>query len=494
MVVGARQSKPHQEGPEMRALTLQGRETEIDASTLTALRSRLTGPVSVPGDAAYEESRSLWNGMIDRRPALVVRCVGTADVVSSVRFAREHDLLVCIKGGGHNIGGLAVADGALMLDLSLMRGAWVDRQRGVVRAQGGALLGDIDRETQLHGLATVMGFVSLTGAAGLTLGGGFGYLTRRWGWASDNVVSMELVTHDGHVVRASDDEHSDLFWGLRGGGGNFGVVTGIEYRLHPVGPEVVGGLVAWPATEAPNVLDLYRRLAADAPPELTLVVLLRPAPPAPWLPKSAHGTPIVAILACYSGEAADGERLVAPIKSFGSPIGDVLVRRPYVQLQSLLDATQPKGRRYYWKSEYLAAVEPALCEKLVRHGAAITSPNSAVVVFQLEGALNRLKDGHSAVGNRDARYVFNVTAAWDGSDGDAAQIEWARRAWRDMRPHSTGGTYLNFLTEDEGPERTKAALGRNLERLATIKAAWDPDNVFRSNRNIQPSSIESLLP
>jgi FAD/FMN-containing dehydrogenase len=235
-------------------------------------------------------------------------------------------------------------------------------------------------ETQVHGLAAVLGFVSLTGIAGLTLGGGFGYLTRRWGWTSDNVV-----TADARLMRASSDENPDLFWGLRGGGGNFGVVTGIDYKLYPVGPEVVGGLVAWPATEVPKVLELYRALAERAPLELALVALMRPAPPAPWLPKDMHGKPIVAILACYSGKPEEGEKAVAPIKSFGEPIGDVLVRRPYAQLQSLLDATQPKGRRYYWKSEYLSHIEPALCEKFIEHAAKIRSPHSAVILFQIEG-------------------------------------------------------------------------------------------------------------
>src|SRR5512135_253922 len=282
--------------------------------------------------------------MIDRRPAIVARCLGTADVIASVRFARENELLLSIKGGGHNIAGLATADGALMLDMSLMRGVWVDPQGKIAHAQAGCLIGDVDRETQVHGLATVLGFVSATGITGLTLGGGFGYLTRRWGWTSDNVLGMDLVTADGRCVRASAEENPDLFWGLRGGGGNFGVVTGIDYALHAVGPEVVGGLVAWPASEAPRVLDLYRRLAEKAPPELTLVVLLRPAPPAPWLPKEVHGKHIVAILACHSGPPEDGEKAVAPIRSHGKPVGDVLVRRPYVQLQSLLDGTQPKGR------------------------------------------------------------------------------------------------------------------------------------------------------
>jgi FAD/FMN-containing dehydrogenase len=456
-------------------------------NAIDALRPRLRGPVFLPGEAGYEDARTVWNAMIDRKPAAVVRCLGTADVIASVQFAREHDLLLCIKGGGHNIAGLAIADGALLLDMSLMRGVWVDPARRIARAQAGCLLGDVDRETQVHGLAAILGFVSATGIAGLTLGGGFGYLTRRWGWTSDNVVGMELVTADGRLVRASEDENPDLFWGLRGGGGNFGVVTGIDYKLYPVGPEIVGGLVAWPASEAPKVLELYRTLSEQAPPELTLVSITRPAPPAPWLPKDFHGKPITALLACYSGNPEEGEKIVAPIKSFGSPIGDVLVRRPYAQMQTLLDATQPKGRRYYWKSEYLPRIEPALCDKVVEHAGRIRSPHSAVILFQIGGALNDLEDGHSPVGNRDARYVLNVAGSWEQAGDDEANIAWAREAWSDMRRFSTGGTYINFLTQDEGPERTQAALGKGLQRLAEIKSRWDAQNVFRTNRNVTPA-------
>jgi FAD/FMN-containing dehydrogenase len=470
----------------MKAKTTEGREIDLKQETLDGLKVRLRGPVFLPGDAGYEESRTVWNAMIDRKPAAVARCLGSADVIACVHFARENDILLCIKGGGHNIAGLATADGALMIDMSLMRGVWVDPQRKVAHAQAGCLLGDVDRETQLHGLAAVLGFVSLTGIAGLTLGGGFGYLTRRWGWTADNVVGMDVVTADGRLVCASNEENADLFWGLRGGGGNFGVVTGIDFVLHPVGPEIVGGAVAWPAREAPKVLELYRTLAEKAPPELTLVALMRPAPPAPWLPKEMHGKPIVMLLACYSGRPEEGEKVVAPIKAFGKPVGDVLVRRPYAQMQTLLDATQPKGRRNYWKSEYLPRIEPALCEKVIEHAARIRSPHSTVILFQIEGALNQLKEEHSPVGNRDAHYVINLAGSWEQPDEDTANIEWARDAWNDIKSFSTGGTYINFLSEDAGPERIEAALGKGLERLAVIKAKWDPQNVFRTNRNIKP--------
>jgi hypothetical protein len=466
--------------------SVDGHETVLGDEALTALRSRHRGPIASPGEAAFDTARTLWNGMIDRRPAVVARCLGVADVIECVRFAREHDLLLCIKGGGHNIAGLAATDGGLMLDMSLMRGVFVDPGERVARAQAGCLLGDVDRETQVHGLAAVLGFVSETGVAGLTLGGGFGYLTRRWGWTSDTVLGMDVVTADARLVRASDTENPDLFWGLRGGGGNFGVVTGIDYRLHPVGPEIVGGVVAWPASEAPEVLELYRTVAEEAPRELTLVALIRRAPPAPWLPQDVHGEPIVALLACHTGSPEQAESDVAAIKSFGAPVGDVLVRRPYVQMQALLDATQPKGRRYYWKSEYLPSVDPALCDLAIEHAERIRSPHSAVILFQLGGALNELDADHSAVGNREARYLFNVTGSWERPEDDQANIAWAREAWADMRAFSTGGTYLNFLTEDEGADRTEAALGGSLLRLAEIKSRWDPTNLFRTNRNIQP--------
>jgi FAD/FMN-containing dehydrogenase len=467
--------------------TAQDEREEIAPALAERLRSSLRGPLLLPRDAGYEEARSVWNAMIERKPAAVARCLGTADVIECVRVARENNLLLCIKGGGHSIAGLAVADGALMLDMSLMRGVWVDAQAQVARAQAGCVLGDVDRETQVHGLAAVLGFISPTGIAGLTLGGGFGYLTRRWGWTADTVVGMDVVTAEGRFVRASSKENADLFWGLRGGGGNFGVVTGIEYALYAVGPQIVGGLVAWPANEAPRVLELYRTLAEEAPEELTVVAIMRPAPPAPWLPKDWHGKPIVALLACHTGSPEKAEEAVAPIKAFGKPIGDVLVRRPYAQLQTLLDATQPKGRRYYWKSEYLPRIEPALCERVIEHAARIRSPFSAVILFQIGGALNRIDREHSPVGNRDARYVLNITGSWQQAADDVANIEWAREAWTDMKRFSTGGNYINFLTEDESPERVEAALGSALGRLAAVKARWDPANVFRVNRNIKPA-------
>jgi FAD/FMN-containing dehydrogenase len=472
--------------PQQSAVVAPGPDVTLDGNAIEAFRSRLRGPLLRPGDPVYDDARAVWNGMIDRRPAVVVRCLGVADVVAAVAFARERGVPLTVKGGGHNIAGLSVADGAITLDLSLMRGVRVDPEARLAWAQAGCLLGDVDRETQLHGLAAPLGFVSATGIAGLTLGGGFGYLTRRCGWTCDNVVSFDVVTAEARIVRASETEHPDLFWALRGGGGNFGVVTGFTYRLAEVGPEIVGGAIAWPAAEAPRVLEAFRALAGEAPPELAVVAGLRKAPPAPWLDQAIHGQDIVALFVCHTGAVVKGERLVAPIKRLGNAVGDIVQRRPYVTQQSLIDATQPKGRRYYWKSEYLPGHDAELLEAAVSHAGRMASPHSAVLFFPLDGALNRQPEDHSPAGNRDARSVLNVAASWERPEDDERNIAWARAAWQDLRRFSTGGTYVNFLTEEEGSERIHAAYGRHYERLARVKAAWDPTNFFRQNKNIPP--------
>jgi FAD/FMN-containing dehydrogenase len=472
----------------MTVQTAGGQTIQLGQPVIDSFKARLRGPLLLPGDAAHEDARSVWNAMIDRRPALIAKCLGVADVVAAVDFARERDLPLSIKGGGHNIAGLAVCDGGVMLDMSLMRGVWVDPDTRTARAQAGCLLGDVDRETQLHGLAATLGFVSNTGIAGLTLGGGFGYLTRRFGWTCDTVRSMDVVTAQGRLVRTSEKENADLFWALRGGGGNFGVVTSFEYGLNPVGPEIIGGGIAWPAEEAPRVLEFYRALTAEAPPELTVVCILRKAPPAPWLSPAVHGKHIVAFFVCYTGPLDEGEQLIAPIKNFGTPVGDMVQRRTYVSQQSLLDPTQPKGRRYYWKSEYLSGHDADLFAAATEHASRVPSIHSAVAVFPLGGALNRLPHSHSPVGNRDAVSLFNVTGSWENAADDGANVEWVRSTWHDLRRFSTGGTYVNFLTEEEGTDRIRSAYGRHYERLAAIKAKWDPTNLFRTNKNIAPAT------
>ena len=470
----------------MTANTAQTGGMALEGKALGDLKNGLKGELILPGAPGYDESRSVWNAMFDRRPAAIVRPVGVPDVATGVRFARERGLPLSVKGGGHNIAGLAVADGALMLDLSLMRRVSVDPAARTARVEAGCVLGDVDRETQAHGLAAVLGFVSATGVAGLTLGGGFGYLTRQFGWTSDNVLSLDMVTADARTVHASAQENPDLFWGLRGGGGNFGVVTQFEFKLHPVGPEVTGGLIAWRGEEAPRVLEMYRTLIKQAEPRLTIGAILRLAPPAPWLPKEIHGKPIVALLIFHSGPPDEAERQLAAVKGFGSPVGDIVQRRSYVSQQSILDATQPKGRRNYWKSEYLPGVEPQTLAKAVEHAARMASPYSVIVLFPIDGALDRLPDDHSAMGNREAAIVLNIAASWDKADDDKANMEWVRAAWRDMRGFSTGGVYVNFLAEDEGVDRIRAAYGKNFDRLVEVKTKWDPANLFRVNKNITP--------
>jgi FAD/FMN-containing dehydrogenase len=469
--------------------TMDGGTVDISPEVLQSFKTGFRGAVLTADDPGYEELRKIWNAMIDRRPGLIVRCSGTVDVVQAVRFAREHNLLVSVRGGGHNIAGLAVCEGGVMIDMSLLRGVWVDPVRRIARAQAGCTLGDIDRETQLHGLAAVLGFVSATGTAGLTVGGGFGYLTRRHGWTCDSVVSMEVVTADAKVLRVSAEENADLYWALCGGSGNFGIVTSFEYRLFPVGPEILGGAIAWRAEDAMQVLEAYRELTAEAPRELTCVAVLRIAPPAPWIPKEMHGKPIAAIFVCHTGTAEEGEAWVARLRKVGQPIADIVTRRPYTQMQSLLDATQPKGRRYYWKSHYFSEIDPQLVGVVIEHAARIQSPHSGIILFHIQGALNELAPDYSPAGNRDAAYVINIAGSWEKPDDDEVNIRWARDCFEATRAFSTGGTYINFLTEEEGADRVEAAYGRSiLERLATLKRRYDPDDFFRHTKRVSVSS------
>ena len=464
---------------------LDGGKVNVPAEAMQALRAGFKGVVLTPEDAAYDESRRIWNAMIDRRPGLIARCTGTADVVQAVRFVRQHKLLSSVRGGGHNIAGLAVCEGGIMIDLSALRGVWVDPAQRTARAQAGCTLGDVDRETQLHGLAAVLGFVSATGIAGLTVGGGFGYLTRSHGWTCDTLVSMEVVTADAKVLRASKDENPDLFWALRGGSGNFGIVTSFEYRLFPVGPEILGGAIAWRGEDAKRVLEAYRDFSAKAPRELTSVAVLRTAPPAPWLPKEVHGQPIVAVFVCHTGKVEDGEALLAPLRALGKPVADIVTRRPYAQMQAILDATQPKGRRYYWKSHYLARIGREMIDLAIEHAGRFESPHSAILLFQIEGALGELPADHSPAGNRDAAYVLNIAASWEKPEADEANMGWARKCFEATRSCSTGGTYINFLTDEEGKDRIEAAYGRQaLGKLAALKRRFDPDNLFRHTKGV----------
>jgi FAD/FMN-containing dehydrogenase len=457
-------------------------------ATIQELREAIRGGVVVPGDLAYDEARSVWNGAIDRRPAVVVRCAGTADVIAAVQFARSQDLVVAVRGGGHNVAGFGTCDGGLVVDLSPMKGIRVDPAGRTVQAQGGVVWGELDHETQAFGLATTGGLVTTTGIAGFTLGGGIGWLMRKHGLAVDNLVSADVVTADGELVSASGDQNPELLWGLRGGGGNFGVVTSFEYRLHPVGPIVYGGAVFHPAERAPDLLRFYADWTRGLPDELTTLFAFLTAPPEPFIPTELQGTPMVGVACCYTGPAADGEAAVKPLRDFGPPAADVIGPIPYLALQGMFDATAPHGIHAYWKTEHLDDLTDAAIDVLVARAAAMVDlfPLTTVHLHHLEGAVARQPEGGSAFAHRDPRFVLNVVGSWmDDQDADA-HTTWARDTWEAIRPHATGDPYLNFLG-DEGGDRVRAAYGEEtFARLVALKARYDPTNVFHLNQNIPP--------
>jgi FAD/FMN-containing dehydrogenase len=461
--------------------------SEIPTLDVERLRAGVQGAVILPADPGYDHARTIWNGAIDRRPACIVRCTGVADVVAAVGFARDQDLLVTVRSGGHGVGGHAVCDGGLMIDLSPMKGIRVDPAARTARAEAGVLWGELDRETQLHGLATVGGIVTHTGIAGLTLGGGIGWLMRKHGATVDNLVSVDLVTADGEVLTASEDENPDLFWGVRGGGGNFGIVTSFEYRLHPVGPIVLAGPIFYPLEDAPEVLRFYREFAATAPDELTTIFELSVAQPLPFLPADMHGKPVVMVGACYAGPPQEGVDVVRPLKEFGSPIADLLEPTPYLAVQSMFDPFVPHGWHRYWKSVELPALTDEAIDILVGHASIQTSPKSYCIVFQLGGALARVGADETAFSQRDAAHNVNINAVWTQDDFEGERhVAWAREFFSALQPEAGGHVYLNFLG-DEGADRVRQAYGeRQYERLVGLKRRYDPTNFFRLNQNIEP--------
>jgi FAD/FMN-containing dehydrogenase len=469
-------------------MTTQTTTPAVVIPDLDRLRDAIHGSVIDPGDEGYDAARAIWNGAIDRRPACVARCTGVADVVAAVRFARERDLLVAVRAGGHGVGGHAICDGGLVIDLSPMKGIRVDPVARTARAEAGVLWGELDRETQLHGLATVGGIVTHTGIAGLTLGGGIGWLMRKHGVTVDNLLSADVVTAQGEMVTASEEENPDLFWGIRGGGGNFGIVTSFEYRLHPVGPVVLAGPVFHPHEDAPEVLRFYREFIAAAPDELTTIFELSVAPPLPFLPEEVHGKPVVMVGACYAGSPDEGAEVVRPLKQYGRPIVDLLEPKPYTALQSMFDPLVPHGWHRYWKAVEVPPLTDDAIDTLVEHSSAPTSPRSYTIVFQLGGALARVGEDETAFSQRDAAHNVNINAVWTEEDPDAERhIAWARGFFDAMRPHAGGRVYVNFLGE-EGGNRVRQAYGaQNHERLVELKRAYDPTNFFRMNQNISPT-------
>jgi FAD/FMN-containing dehydrogenase len=435
----------------------------------------------------YDVARSVWNAAIDRRPRLIARCVGTADVVAAVRFARDHDLEIAIRGGGHNVAGTAVCDGGIVIDLSAMRAVRVDTINRGAWVQGGALWGDVDREAQAHALATTGGIVSHTGVAGLTLGGGVGWLMRKHGLTVDNLLAVDLVTAEGELLRASEDEHPDLFWALRGGGGNFGVVSSFEFRLHPVGPTLLAGPILWKAADTVEVLRFYRDFLRDAPEELGTVVRFGAAPPLPQIPADLHWRPVVMVGTCHAGPIEDGERLLRPLRAYRSPLLDLVGPAPYVDIQSALDSTVPHGWNYYWKSTHLPELDDELIGVIAEHAFSCSSPRSYAAMFHLAGAVSRAAEGATAFGNRQAAHAITLDGVWrPGEEFGDRDSAWTRRFFAALQRFRRG-VYVNFLGGDEDPGRVREAYGdAAYSRLVNVKSTYDPNNIFHHNQNIRP--------
>jgi FAD/FMN-containing dehydrogenase len=457
----------------------------LDEAAFGELRGKFRGQLVRPGDAPYDANRALWNGSIDRRPAVVARCAGVADVIAAVGFARRAGLVTAVRGGGHSFPGLSSCDGGMVIDLGLMKGIRVDPGARVARVQAGVLLGELDHETQAFGLAVPSGIVSHTGLSGLTLGGGIGWLMRKYGLTIDQLLSVDLITADGEFVRASETENSDLFWGLRGGGGNFGVVTEFEFRLQPVGPTVLGGPVFWPIEQAAKLLRFYREWLAEAPDEVMNIVVQRKAPPLAVVPSELHGKPVIVVACCYGGSVDEGERVLRPLRTFGSPVLDLCTPKPFLAHQAMFDPSFPHGRRYYLRSCDVLELHDDVIDIAIEWASRIKSPLSTFSIWQMGGAVARPTEDTAFTG-RNAGHAINITGVTEGADGFDEERAWVRNAWSALEPYHTS-VYVNHLMA-EGEERIRQAYGpQTYDRLKRLKQRYDPDNFFRLNQNIPPS-------
>lgn len=455
--------------------------TRIRDDIIQEFRTSLSGQLILPEHPSYDEVRKVWNAMIDKRPALIVRCMGAADVIKSISFARTNNLLVSVRGGGHNVAGKAIceADG-IMIDLSLMKGIWIDPSRKVANAQPGLRLCEFDGETQAFGLATTLGVISNTGIAGLTLGGGVGWLARKYGLACDNLLSADVVTADGQFLKASDTQNKDLFWGIRGGGGNFGIVTSFEYQLHGLGPQVLAGMVLHPFKKAKEVLKFYRDYSASIPDDMNTICALLTSP---------EGHPVVAIVVCYYGDTMDkGRQILQPLREFGPPLADLIRPVSYIEAQSMLDSAIPaSGWRSYWKSHFLKEIPDQAIDILVTYFAKVPSPRTAILFQQFDGEVSRVREDATAFGHRkDGQYDFIIFSLWQNPSDDHSNISWTRGLWDEMKSFSPGGVYVNNLGDDEPEGRVRAAYGPNYDRLVALKNKYDPANLFSLNQNIKP--------
>ena len=461
------------------------RDRTINETATQTFRERFRGEVLREEDGGYDEAREVWNAMIDRHPALVAHPTGAADVMTAVAFAHENDVLLSVKGGGHNIAGKAVADGGLMLDLSEMDNVHVDLETQTVRVGPGATLGDMDHETQAFGLAVPGGVVSTTGVAGLTLGGGFGWLSRKYGLAIDNLRSVDMVTADGELYHASDDQNKELFWGIRGGNGNFGVVTSFEFDLHEVGPEILFGPTVYRYDDAPDVLRHYREFTRDAPRECCVWVDSLTAPPLPFLPEDAHRTRVLTVMQFYTGDLEKGEEVLRPLREYGTPIVDAVAPTLYTAAQSMLDDLYAKGARNYWKAHNFTELTDETLDTIVEYGEQLPTPQSDILLHQVGGAINDVAPDATAYPHRDTEFIVTPGARWEDPTNDDECIAWIRECHDALANDATGGTYVNFEGESEGRERN--AYGENYDRLVEVKNEWDPENRFRMNQNIKPS-------
>jgi FAD/FMN-containing dehydrogenase len=453
----------------------------------TAPAAQLRGELIGPDDARYDEERKLWNGMIDKHPALIAQCSGTADVVTALQLARDSGLAVAVRGRGHNVAGNAINDGGLMIDLSQMRGISVDVAGRTARVQPGANWGDLDRETQLHGLATPGGMASPTGIAGFTLGGGMGFLRRKWGLACDNLLSAEVVTAGGRVLTAGANENADLFWAIRGGGGNFGVVTSFTFQLHPIGPEIYAAIVVFPGDQGANIIRAWRDYVAQAPDEVTCDFVITGMPPLPGVPPQMYDVPVVIVFAMYAGPASEGERVLQPIRKLGTPVADMSGPQPYVAMQSALDAIFPNGQMYYWKAFSGSRISDEFAEACGALGLQRPTPRTMVAFRSLGGAMGRVPEEATAYANRGARFNLSLDTTWQDPADNAANIAWTRENWAKLRDMTDASAYVNFTGLGEENERlARSAYGRNYERLRAIKRKYDPNNVFHGNINIVP--------
>ena len=467
--------------------TLGGGPAKLAITELRPLQRNMRGKVCLRGDAGYDEARTIWNAMIDRRPGVVLRCACAEDVVAGVRFARDQHLLLAVRAGGHHIAGSAVCDGGLLLDLSPMRGVSVDTERREACAEGGALLADVDQATQGFGLAVPLGINSTTGVAGLTLGGGYGWLTRRLGMTVDNLLAADLVIASGELIEVSGRREPELFWAVRGGGGNFGVATAFRFRVHPVGPQVLAGLIVHPFARARDLLDTFRQVAAVAPEELTCMAVIRKAPPLPFLPKHVHGQIVLTFAICHVGDAGEAERALAPLRSAPAPIADTVGPQPYAGWQAAFDPLLAPGARNYWKSHDLEQLDDGLLDAIVAHAAVLPTAESEVFLPSFGGAMGRVPSDAMAFPHRRMRFLLNVHARWRDPAADADCVAWARSFAAAVASFGTGGAYVNFMPGDE-TDRLRGAFGANLPRLRALKARYDPANQFRCNHNVPPAS------